>query len=977
MVFYYESKAGMRIAYIKRYPWRTMWSTMRFFSILLIWLLSVQPVLAVHLQQQDIGPSANPATLVKDISPQTNGINPIPLATTERTFYFLNQLTISHYQLWKSDGTGQGTELVKDDLIIPGSRPYVIEATVIDETLYFLFNNELWQSDGSTAGTKIIKSFAEESYNDAPPIYQLFHVNSTLFFFAAKNYILSLWRSDGTAVGTMPIKGIVPCHGDPYQCRDALGYLVNVEGTLYFKTYGDSGFELWKSDGTPQGTVRIKTIDVYKILAVAGRLFMLALNDSGQWDLWYSDGDEASTVRLCRSFESAIANSTQFTNLNGRFFFTISTGDSGSLWTSDGTAAGTLVVKNFSTAAPIQLTNVDEQLFFTRSLTGTAELWTSDGTQAGTHLVGSWLEPTPTPGLGNLTAFHDTLFFVGGDTTSGIELWKSDGTAGGTGRVADINLGSPSASPTNLFLHADLLYFSADDGGNGAELWQSDGTAAGTRRVRDINAGPLGSNPTILANLQDRFLFLADDGFHGAEFWASDGTNPGTYLLNDINQTTVSTEFRQLVSANGLLFFTVGSAELWRSDGTAPGTMLLKRFDYVNENGQILAPTLLTSVKNTLFFVAYDRQAGLELWNSDGTVTGTRLVMDLQLEDDWGFPSSFAAINDNLFYIVDSVFWMSDGTAAGTHAIKALNTPQTRLFWGEPTNLNGVIYVTFVSALNWELWATDGTTAGTILIKSVASNQLCYPVQVAAQGILFFLLNGANQWELWKSDDSEVGTIQLLSTTTVSPTVAELVSTGSHVFFRGHDDSSGSELWISDGTTAGTMRVKDIQPGPADSFPAQLTPSHELVFFTISDSLGGKRLWRSDGSVAGTLPVTDTVSNQSWPPVEDYISLFGNLLFAGNSAITGTELWVGDGVTGHLHQVQDLWPGTGSGKPAQFTLVDDVIFFTANDGLHGTELWLVPWRELGITPFKIFLPLCFAPGADEPSKQLAPFSDLP
>src|SRR5262245_62031164 len=89
------------------------------------------------------------------------------------------------------------------------------------------------------------------------------------------------------------------------------------------------------------------------------------------------------------------------------------------------------------------MVNVNGTLFFAADdgVNG-QELWKSDGTAAGTIMVkdirpganGSFPE--------NLTAVGNTLFFAADDGVNGTELWKSDGTAAGTILVKDINPGS-------------------------------------------------------------------------------------------------------------------------------------------------------------------------------------------------------------------------------------------------------------------------------------------------------------------------------------------------------------------------------------------------------------------------------------------------------------------------------------------------------------------------------------------------------
>jgi ELWxxDGT repeat protein len=148
------------------------------------------------------------------------------------------------------------------------------------------------------------------------------------------------------------------------------------------------------------------------------------------------------------------------------------------------------------------------------------ELWKSDGTAAGTVLV-----KDIRPGSGGsypryLTAAGNTLFFRANDGVNGYELWKSDGTAAGTVLVKDIRPGSSSSNLRNLTAVGNTLYFTADDGVNGEELWKSDGTAAGTVLVKDIRPGSGGSNPQNLRVVGSTLYFTADNGVNGRELWA-------------------------------------------------------------------------------------------------------------------------------------------------------------------------------------------------------------------------------------------------------------------------------------------------------------------------------------------------------------------------------------------------------------------------------------------------------------------------
>jgi ELWxxDGT repeat protein len=214
-------------------------------------------------------------------------------------------------------------------------------------------------------------------------------------------------------------------------------------------------------------------------------------------------------------------------------------------------------VSTVNSASPNYLTASGNTLYFqANDVTNGYELWKSDGTAAGTVMVkdinnGSGSSFTYSP---QITAIGNTLYFSAYDATNGYELWKSDGTAAGTVMVKDINSiasfanNGPSGSGLNsynvrLTAIGNTLYFSATDGTNGTELWKSDGTAAGTVMVKDINNGSGSSFSSFsqLTAVGNTLYFQANDGTNGSELWKSDGTAAGTVMVKDIYTNTVTT----------------------------------------------------------------------------------------------------------------------------------------------------------------------------------------------------------------------------------------------------------------------------------------------------------------------------------------------------------------------------------------------------------------------------------------------------
>src|SRR5207249_784832 len=146
------------------------------------------------------------------------------------------------------------------------------------------------------------------------------------------------------------------------------------------------------------------------------------------------------------------------------------------------------------------------------------ELWKSDGTAGGTVLVKDINTGGGIPGSypAYFANVNGTLFFsaisTGESGSNGFELWRSDGTEEGTFLVKDIVPGPGASNPVSLTNVNGTLLFSASDAISGNELWKSDGTAAGTVLVNDINPGPASSSPSDLANVHGTLFFAAANG---------------------------------------------------------------------------------------------------------------------------------------------------------------------------------------------------------------------------------------------------------------------------------------------------------------------------------------------------------------------------------------------------------------------------------------------------------------------------------
>lgn len=650
-------------------------------------------------------------------------------------------------------------------------------------------------------------------------------------------------------------------------------------GTLYFGAKDTLyGRELWRSDGTQAGTWMVKDI-----------------NPGGQSGMNYPTHGIAS-----------------FGSLSKTLFFAASDGDIGSghgseLWKSDGTEAGTVLVKDINPvgdSTPKYFSTANGLVFFLADDGGGARIWQSDGTPDGT------LKVSDLPvGLGGndpsiLAAYGGFLYFDGCTTDTGCELWRTDGTPGGTALVMDINPTGDSY-PKNMKVVNGMLYFAAADGQNGIELWKSTGNNA--ELVKDINPGSADSNPTLFTEFGGKVYFAATTANEGTELWRTDGSGAGTELVADINpgaSSSIDSYFNNLMAVVGTTLFltandNIHGMELWKTDG--------KNLDLVadiNPGINSSKPQFLIPMNGTLYFTAHNLPGDVnqtnneELWQSDGSAAGTHMVKDITPGSDstWDI-EELEVYNNHLYFNAKTQLWSSDGSEAGTHNGFTINhstgsaqinlvTPfGNRLFFSANDGVHGN-----------EPWITDGTAQGTRMIKDVApgSGNGAYgysamgPFPAVIGNLLFFIGQAPDSQgylapNLWVTDGTEAGTRAL---TEPGAKPRQWIVKNNELFFFIGGYFSRMDLMKTNGTPSGTVLVKRWEANYNIGYSG-ISIYNGLIYFHIYQANQPEEFWQTDGSALGTnnavmTPQVKAIYNQSGSIMPD-----GSIIYWGNDG----KLW--------------------------------------------------------------------------------------
>lgn len=433
----------------------------------------------------------------------------------------------------------------------------------------------------------------------------------------------------------------------PVLLKTAAGNSINIKNyslaignTLFFTIrVGGTTDELWKTDGTPSGTVLVKGgfAGILNMVNINDTLFFVGMASSTSRALWKSDGSLAGTV-LVKDFPGNFAQVSGFTTFNNTCYF------------------------NYKTSSAI------------------FALWKTDGTDLGTILVKPGLELYAAGGVGGFyEAGSEIVFFANSAIPPNYKaLWKTDGTAIGTSLIKDSIFNTSIGQNIIEYLNVGSLGFFTVNSGASFGLWRTDGTASGTSVLYTGQANHL-------TNLNGQLFFRNFVSFkHG--LWKSDGTIAGTTAVSGVDNIG-----SDLASMGNSLYLGGKNSydwELYKSDGTAAGTVLLKDINVGTTGCNLIS---FTKVNNTMTFIATDGVNGNQIWKTDGTPAGTVMayaVADtLSSNEDLNFRTS---LNNSLIFIHGGaggdLYTLLVSSASGINS--ALTTKDVMIIYPNPSSGN-------------------------------------------------------------------------------------------------------------------------------------------------------------------------------------------------------------------------------------------------------------------------------------------------
>ena len=562
------------------------------------------------------------------------------------------------------------------------------------------------------------------------------------------------------------------------------------------------------------------------------------------------------------------------------------------------------------------------------------ELWKTNGTASGTQKVF-----TSAGEIGEMLVHNSKLFFT---DKANNRLLSTDGTTFDEVRnFGQVNPGNPYG-PTSLTASGDDLYFLANSTANNQwSLYKLEKFQSTPEIIFTTNINPDEPSFGLVLDYNYEVYFSKKDDTFGVELFKTEGVAGQAYLIKDLSESGSSNPSHPVVS-NYEIFFTINPENeapcLMKTDGTTSGTVMLKSL----LPGSGMLEEGIFPFGSNLYFAGEISDYGNELWICDGSPEGTTQLVDINsLKTDLD-KLNFQQIGSRVMFNADNgadgnELWISDGTESGTFMLKNLSSSDAfnhyYPFYTQKVN-DKHYFMAFNGDYNRKLWVTEGSEQSTKLVLPAGGNNDDFGSYGIMAGLDKLYMLGD---DLWISDGTEAGTKKAWSISVsgnsnpINPTEID-----GKLLVMANDGVHGRELWSTDGTEEGTFMVKDICPGS----PSGYNPSYQRskntknkTYFTAND--GSLGLWESDGSSEGTKNLYDLPFRTNC----DIINTTDDYAFYITEYYGIKKLYSIKESTSEITYLRLLTPEALNPDPGTLIPFNNKMYFLGSDYDNNTYLW--------------------------------------
>ncbi len=384
-----------------------------------------------------------------------------------------------------------------------------------------------------------------------------------------------------------------------------------------------------------------------------GQIFFSAVDNSGESELWSTDGTESGTRLISNIAGIQSGNPKELTSDKYVLTYSAFTPENGrELWyTSSGTYFSGLygdIYTGSSSSFPKNIIHwFHSPVFSAKDTDGLRYLWRSDID------IDKLSEDHILPAESLVTVFNNDIYFVGNFQGEGDALWKYDGSI-----FTEVFDYYPNSDQDTHFSEiqpsGDLLYFTA--GSYDDQLFATDGNPDNTRPIQiSESTDRYISGADNLIDVEGTLYFAASTSY-GNDLWKFDGSGDGAVLIDPTNREEGINRAKHLTLVDNKLFYEgtyLFDTELYMFDIDSGTTSLVKD---INTSGDALnrIDNTLTKFNNRLLFVATEPIHGEELWITDGLASGTRRLTDLIEGADDSDIDEISVLGDKVIFRANS-----------------------------------------------------------------------------------------------------------------------------------------------------------------------------------------------------------------------------------------------------------------------------------------------------------------------------------